>query len=101
MIIIGDVHGCYDTLVALLDKLPDDDVCFVGDLIDRGPKSKDVVELVKNGDYFCVLGNHEDMAIDQTIRWKSESHHPRYFQDMWLNNGGITAIESYGEDPDL
>ena len=35
--IIGDVHGCYDTLMALIAKLPEDaEIVFVGDLIDRG-----------------------------------------------------------------
>ena len=45
MYIIGDVHGCYNTLMELIAKLPKDaKLCFVGDLIDRGPNSKDVVE---------------------------------------------------------
>ena len=63
MIIIGDVHGCYKTLIALIEKLPKDrNITFVGDLIDRGPGSKDVVEFVRKNNYRCVRGNHEDMA---------------------------------------
>lgn len=89
MIIIGDVHGCYDTLVALLDKLPDDDVCFVGDLIDRGPNSKGVVELVRERGYLCTRGNHEDMAID--TRRKS----PIYRPSVWLINGGDKTTVEY------
>jgi len=39
-LIIGDVHGCYDELVDLFTKLPEDvPVTFVGDLVDRGPRS--------------------------------------------------------------
>ena len=41
-IIIGDIHGNYDGLIALLDMVApgiDDMVYFLGDLIDRGPKS--------------------------------------------------------------
>ena len=41
-IVIGDVHGHYDTLVALLDSISpttNDEVYFLGDLIDRGPKA--------------------------------------------------------------
>lgn len=35
--IIGDVHGCYDTLIALIKKLPEKaEIIFLGDLIDRG-----------------------------------------------------------------
>ena len=48
--IIGDVHGHYNELISLINKLPnkiDSKICFVGDLIDRGPDSKKVVDLVK------------------------------------------------------
>lgn len=71
--VIGDVHGCYDELCLLLDKIydhADDDLCkmiFVGDYIDRGPKSKEVVDQVmrmkKNG-HVTLMGNHEDMLLD-------------------------------------
>jgi len=46
--LIGDVHGCYKTLCALIDRLPrgaDSKICFVGDLIDRGNGSFEVVQL--------------------------------------------------------
>jgi protein phosphatase len=75
--VIGDVHGCYDELVALLAKLgydvaPDGTgahhpewrrAFFVGDLVDRGPASPAVLRLamgmVAAGDALCVPGNHE------------------------------------------
>lgn len=86
--IIGDVHGCYDTLVALLAKLPSGaKVVFAGDLVDRGPKSKEVVELVRSKGYLCVRGNHEQMMIDEGLR-------PR-FSGIWLPNGGDTTLRSY------
>lgn len=94
MIVIGDVHGCYKTLVALLENLPDDEVCFVGDLIDRGPSSPQVVELVKSNGYNCVIANHEDMALDE-IR---VSRH--YDDGIWLYNGGIETVEQYKKAPD-
>lgn len=64
--IIGDVHGCYKTLLALIDKLPNKDnkICFVGDLIDKGNDSQKVIEFVKSNNYDCVLGNHEKYMID-------------------------------------
>ena len=49
-IVIGDVHGHYDTLMTLLDAIAptgDDMVYFLGDLIDRGPQSAQVVDFVK------------------------------------------------------
>lgn len=75
--IIGDVHGCYDELVALLQQL-DYEVndagtgahhpegrraFFVGDLVDRGPATPAVLRLVMGmvdaGDALCIPGNHE------------------------------------------
>jgi hypothetical protein len=76
--IIGDVHGQFDKLLALLTHLgyrdsggawrhPDRSVIFVGDLIDRGPKQLATVALVRRmveaGSARCVMGNHEFNAI--------------------------------------
>lgn len=88
MVIIGDTHGCYETLLALMEQIPKDQkVVFVGDLIDRGPKSKDVVEFVKKGGYDCVIGNHEKMFIEEGLS-------PR-FEGIWIPNGGMQTLESY------
>ncbi|MGN6105313.1 MAG: polynucleotide kinase-phosphatase [Kofleriaceae bacterium] len=75
--IIGDVHGCFDELVELLGALgyavdagaatatppPGRKAIFVGDLVDRGPRSPEVLALVMNmveaGAALCVPGNHE------------------------------------------
>lgn len=97
MYIIGDVHGCYDTLMKLLDKLPNwetEGLCFVGDLIDRGPKSRQVVEFVKAGGYSCVTGNHELMMRD----WINSGCN--YNHMLWLGNGGNQALDSYKETSD-
>ena len=61
--IIGDVHGEFDSLKALKDKLPQNaNLVFVGDLVDRGKKSKEVIDFVKDNNYLCVLGNHEKIS---------------------------------------
>ena len=47
--IISDIHGCYKTLLALIDQFPNKQnskIVFVGDLIDRGKNSCEVVELL-------------------------------------------------------
>jgi len=85
--IIGDIHGCFDELYELLIKLdykieinnndsekeflishPENRrIIFLGDLIDRGPNSPDVLRLVmdavKSNIAFCVIGNHEAKFI--------------------------------------
>jgi serine/threonine protein phosphatase 1 len=89
MNIIGDVQGEFDTVMALVKKMPDEEFLFLGDLVDRGPKSKELVEWVmKNAD--STLGNHEHMMLDQ-IRGGNYYH-----QDYWwTKNGGLATLRSY------
>jgi serine/threonine protein phosphatase 1 len=96
-IIIGDVHGHYDGLMNLLGSIglvEGDQVYFLGDLIDRGPASAQVVDFVQQGNYPCLLGNHEQMLIDA---FPSGRVSPRSYQ-AWLYSGGTTTIESYEGD---
>jgi len=58
--VIGDIHGCADTLDALLARIPDDrPIFFVGDLIDRGPASRQVIDRLIERGARGVCGNHE------------------------------------------
>lgn len=59
-IIVGDIHGCYDELIALLWRYGRGRTFIsVGNMVDKGPKSHRVVEYVMlNG--LAVLGNHEE-----------------------------------------
>lgn len=101
MIVIGDVHGCYETLRALLRQLPQNrKVIFAGDLIDRGPKSRQVVQFIKRGCeegvFDCVTGNHEDMMIQDTDIPETKGGTFRIdYSGIWVGNGGLQAIESY------
>lgn len=62
-IIVGDIHGCFDELLDLLDRVgaTDDDLLLsVGDLVDRGPKPAEVVELFRTRpNSKALMGNHE------------------------------------------
>jgi hypothetical protein len=72
-IVVGDIHGCYDELMALTEKveLQDDDrVIAVGDLITKGPKSREVLELfISDKRFTSVIGNH-DLTLRR--RWNGE-----------------------------
>jgi len=63
--VIGDIQGCYDELIALLDHIgfnaEHDHLWFVGDLVNRGPKSLETLRYLKSlGDRVtCVWGNHD------------------------------------------
>ena len=62
--VIGDVHGEFDTLKKLTKQLPNNyKLIFVGDLVDRGLKSKEVIKFVRQNNHQSVLGNHEEMMI--------------------------------------
>lgn len=71
-IIIGDVHGCYQETVNLLEKCKlssSDRVIFVGDLVDRGPDNGRCLDLAMHleksqGSNSCVMGNHEDKHLN-------------------------------------
>ena len=61
--VIGDVHGC-DSLLQQIKLEPNDRLFIVGDLIDRGPNSLNVINIVKNNPaMLTVRGNHEDMCL--------------------------------------
>ena len=98
-IIIGDVHGHYDGLLSLIDFLElkvTDELYFLGDLVDRGPKSAQVVEFVKSSGYPCLRGNHEELMIAAC----NQSEQDYSVFQMWASCGGRQTLDSYNS-PDL
>jgi len=95
-IIIGDVHGHYKGLMTLFDAIApdqDDQVYFLGDLIDRGPDSIHVVNFVQQNGFTCLLGNHEQLMIDSFPNGRPFT--PAL--QAWLYSGGRATVASYGE----
>lgn len=92
--IIGDIAGNFKTLKALLAKMPNGELLSVGDMIDRGPRSKEVIEYVMNHGH-AILGNHEDMMIDYVEEGGS------YKKGIWQYNGGTETLKSYGGNIDM
>ena len=90
MIVIGDVHGCLNTLKALIEKLPDQkNIIFVGDLIDRGPASSEVLDYVRSHGWRVVRGNHEDMLL---AHFRPDVQTCPYPSRAWERNGGEPSL---------
>jgi len=96
--VIGDVHGCAIELENLLTKLDlksGDHALLVGDLIDRGPDSARVVDLVRSSDNLhTIKGNHEQMMISGFVE-KFGRGGPSMETMLWLSNGGLDTIKSF------
>jgi serine/threonine protein phosphatase 1 len=95
--IIGDIHGCFSSLTALLDRVQHraDTIVFLGDYIDRGPDSKKVVEQVLQlkqelPHVITLMGNHEFMLLNFLDGLDD---------DLFLRVGGRQTLASYGLPP--
>ena len=95
--VIGDVHGCAATLRRLVEEqlapARGDRLYLLGDLIDRGPGSREVLDYlqqVADGGIAvtAIRGNHEQMLLDAC--------HDRDTFRLWLLNGGATTLASFG-----
>ena len=104
---VGDIHGRLDLLEELLDKIHADIarrpsrkvlLVFVGDLIDRGPSSAQVVERLRTYRHpgvrpMFLLGNHEEVLL-RILKGESE------LITKWRWFGGAECLASYGVDRD-
>ena len=91
--IIGDLHGCLelteDLLAKLQEQAPGVELVFVGDYIDRGEKSAEVLRLLVNmPEAVCLKGNHEQMLIDFL-------ENPEEKGARWLRYGGLQTVASF------
>ena len=103
---VGDVHGRLDLLDDLLRRIEADNaarpparatIVFLGDLIDRGPESAQVVERLRRyrptfAKPVFLMGNHEEVLL------RILSGETRLLAD-WLRFGGADCARSYGVDP--
>jgi serine/threonine protein phosphatase 1 len=105
--VIGDVHGHLDLLQDLLVMIERDDVArgparlkrliFLGDLIDRGPSSAEVVSLLLDAQrvtkqLVVLLGNHEAALLESMDG-------DGLAQQLWLDHGGHSTLQSFQIDP--
>ncbi len=97
LIAVGDVHGEYYKLENLLKKIdiePDDTFVFLGDYVDRGLYSKQVVDRLVELSKFCrcefLKGNHEYYMLKALNGDKDANY-------FFMTYGGVQTIESYGK----
>jgi len=96
---IGDIHGCDVALETLLQNVrpeADDTVVVLGDVVDRGPDTRRVIDLLLELSKTCelkfILGNHEEMML--------EAYYTGQWMHDWLSFGGNETLASYGESFD-
>ena len=94
-VVIGDIHGCCKALDALLEKCKvgkEDQLVFLGDLMDRGPdsyevfaKARELKESMRER-FVPVMGNHEDLLINAIVC---------HDMGLWYQNGGQQTKRSF------
>ena len=103
---IGDVHGRADLLFELLGQIENDNaqrparktlIIFLGDLIDRGPDSRGVIEFLRTyhppgTELYFLAGNHEEVLLRILSGTTGLVRN-------WLRFGGAACLQSYGCDP--
>lgn len=99
---IGDIHGRADLLREVETRIeaqaPGLPVVFVGDYVDRGEQSREVLELLMSTSpkgpqpVTCLMGNHERMLLDTLDA-------PERYTARWLRNGGLQTLASFGVAP--
>lgn len=93
---IGDIHGCYDSLKKMIEEViklqKNDKLILLGDYIDRGEKSKEVIDFIiqlleHKFDIVPLMGNHEAMLLEAFENEKNVS--------KWIQNGGNETLKSF------
>jgi serine/threonine protein phosphatase 1 len=94
LIAIGDVHGCAHALEALVEAIgpaADDTLVFLGDMVDQGPETREVLERIIELKSRCrivlIEGNHEEMMFAARESLAAFLY--------WENCGGALTIDSY------
>lgn len=99
-LVISDIHGCYDVWMALLKKInfkpKEDRLILLGDYVDRGTQSKEVIthvkQLVESGEAIALRGNHDQRFIE----WVTQN--VTIHDVKFIEHGGLQTLNSYCDD---
>lgn len=94
--IIGDIAGNFKTLMALLSKMPSGIPISCGDMVDRGPRSREVLDFFMHHGK-AVMGNHEHMMINYFTK-TLQGLEGFYEGDIWQFNGGTATLKSFSDE---
>jgi serine/threonine protein phosphatase 1 len=103
--VIGDIHGMFDPLKRLLSHIQGyssgkdakeriEKVIFLGDYIDHGPSSKEIVDYILGLPFetVCLMGNHEDLML----QFLNDSEMFKSYGNVWFRgNGGQKTVNSF------
>lgn len=100
--VIPDIHGCFDLLNKAFEEIQKQEcnrnnchrVILLGDYIDRGPMSAQVIGLIRHGieqgkPYFPLKGNHEMLMANAILKQEPQD------MEKWLKAGGMETLASY------
>lgn len=103
-LIIGDIHGCYDELLQLVEiaGITDDDmVVAVGDIIDRGPDSVKVYDFFRNrANSKVVMGNHERKHLNQVLHYGQQIVKLQFADRYQEFLDWVSQLDYYYETPE-
>ncbi|KAI2801334.1 hypothetical protein BLOT_010884 [Blomia tropicalis] len=94
VVIIGDIHGCYDEFMLLIDKIHNNNsskldpkrilkIC-AGDLVNKGPKNREVLDFLMENEDNCisVRGNHDEVVMKEYIKLLEQGEIME--KNMWI-----------------
>ncbi|XP_041348240.1 bis(5'-nucleosyl)-tetraphosphatase PrpE [asymmetrical]-like isoform X1 [Gigantopelta aegis] len=101
--VVGDVHGCVDELMDLAEKAQEihDNTLFVfvGDLVNKGPFNKAVLDFVRSLDHYAVRGNHDDAVLRQCLDYRTNPSRQLPASYHWVTCFTDSDVEYLAELP--
>lgn len=97
--VISDIHGHYDEFQEMLSKInftDEDEMIIAGDIVDRGPKSLEMIKYVMNhkDNISMIMGNHEYMMLNCYKHGSLDNF------NIWFSNGGKSTYSQIEECSD-